>query len=187
MRSTGLVFTDGNDIKYKLIQSKLNDELLLDYNANEVVAFALETLPDVIVIEELSYNSKSSEKDLIDGNYWHIRTELRKALPNVDIKIFTVAEWRNPLFNKEERKQWTENKKKLSELEKSMKGLSRKERAIVKEQNEEIILGSNIKHLTWLKTEDKYKKEFEKFGFLHGCYDLTDSFNLNLFYRKLKK
>ena len=113
MRSTGLVFTDGNIVKYKLIQSKLNDEQLLDYNATEIVSFVSENKPDVIVIEELSYNSKSSEKDLIDGNYWHIRTELKKAFPEIEIKIFTVAEWRNPLFNKEERKQWTENKKKL--------------------------------------------------------------------------
>ena len=107
MRSTGIVsLTRENKLlDFKIIASKLNDEELLIWNANEIVKFVRKAKPSFIVFEGLSFMSKSAHIDKIYGNMWVARCALRREFgENLRIGVIPVLSWRNSLLTKEERK-----------------------------------------------------------------------------------
>lgn len=188
LRSTGILYSNGITVKFRLIESdkkKHNDEILLSYNSNEIIKFIYDVCPqpDIIVIEGLSFNSISSSKDILAGNFWYVRTQLKKEFPKVKLLIVPVSEWRSVIFNKEERKQLTENKKELKKLEEDMKDLTSSQKKDMALYNEELILKSNIKYLCWEKIVEPYKTKFKEYGFKKGTFDLTDAFFINQYVR----
>lgn len=180
LRSTALVFLNQTDYTYELVKSdskKLNDEKLLQYNWNCINSFIAKHKPDIIAIEGLSFNSVSSSKDLIAGNFWFIRTMIDIHYPDIKLIIVPVLTWRNPLFNKEERKELKDNTKKLKDIKKLIKDCKDKaDKQKLTLDNEELILKSNIKYLTWEKLPIKIREEFNDVGFTKGCFDLTDAY-----------
>jgi hypothetical protein len=63
------------------------------------------------VIEGLSFNSFSSSKDVIAGNFWNLRCDLFRFYPSVPIGIIPVTSWRSWLLTKEEQKEAKLDKK----------------------------------------------------------------------------
>jgi hypothetical protein len=181
LRSTGLVCVDNSNFDYKLIVTdpkKLNDEELIAYNWTLIELFITKHNPTHIAIEGLSFNSLSSSKDLLAGNFWYIRTRLFASYPEIKVDIIPVLTWRSPLFNKEERKSLKECDKKVKDLKKLMKTMTKDQKAECAIENKEIIQGANIKYLTWMKLPDIIKSEFHKVGFTKGGFDLTDAYFL---------
>lgn len=180
LRSTGLVSIDKFDIvTYKLITSdskNLNDEELLNYNANEIIKYIKEHKIASIGLEGLSFGSISASKDIIAGNFWYLKTRIKLECPEVEVIIVPVLSWRSKLFNKEERKTLKENSASVKLLKKELKSLSKEDKKKKAIENEQLILNSDIKYVTWLKLPEPYKSQFENIGFKKGCYDLTDAF-----------
>lgn len=107
MRSTGIVcLTPQNKlIDFKIISAKkLEDEELLIWNANEIIKFCKKNKPSYIVIEGLAYLAKSSRLDVIHGNFWNVRCEIKREFKNISVGVIPVLSWRNDLLSKEERK-----------------------------------------------------------------------------------
>jgi hypothetical protein len=110
LRSTGVCIMDWAG---KLIDAKLftpsakewNDEELLMHIAESITEFLKKFSVSAIAIEGLSFNSFSSEKDKINGNFWHLRCALKEAFPEVPIGIIPVNSWRNHLLSKEEQRE----------------------------------------------------------------------------------
>ena len=180
LRSSCIVYLSDNEFEYRLITSdskKLNDEELLIYNSNEILKFINRFEPDYIALEGLSFGSISSSKDIIAGNFWHLRTQLFKNWSGKSkIEIVPVLSWRSPLFNKEERASLKENTKKMNTLKKSMVGKTREEKKALAVLNSELVLKTNIKYLTWEKLPEQLKTEFDKVGFTKGGFDCTDAY-----------
>jgi len=179
LRSTGLVALQDNRIlEYDVITSdakKLNKEELLIFNSLKIMDFIDKYQPDKIGLEGLSFGSISSSKDILAGNFWKLRTDIFKA--GYPIDIIAVLTWRSSLFNKEERKLLKENSKKLKLLRKEWKLITDKvEKTQILKDNNELILNSNIKWLTWLKLPANIREEFEKVGFSKGGADLCDAY-----------
>ena len=180
LRSTGLVYLNDNEFDYRLIvtdSKKLNDEELLIHNTNEILKFINKYEPEYIALEGLSFGSVSSSKDIIAGNFWHLRTELFKNWSGKSkIEIIPVLTWRSPLFDKDERKLLKENTKELAVRKKALVGKSKEEKKIFTEENAELTLKSNIKYLTWCKLPEPIKNTFKEVGFTKGGFDLTDAY-----------
>lgn len=180
LRSTGLCAVDENKtlLNFGLIKSKpnegktkkeksngllvLNDEDLIIYNTVEVLKFIsqcaeLEAV-DAIVVEGLSFNSLSGNRDLIDGNFWSIRVGIRKKYPTIPVEIVSVQSWRNKILNKEDRKK-----------AKEVYGKGWQKKGVVDKLPEDI----KAKFMGYLKW-----KGFES----TGLYDLADSFSLSRYY-----
>lgn len=180
LRSTGLCAVDENQtlLNFGLIKSKpnegktkkdkanglpiLNDEDLIIYNTSEVIKFIeqsaeLEAI-DAIVIEGLSFNSLSGNRDLIDGNFWAIRVGVRKKYPHVHVEIVSVQSWRNKILNKADR-----------EIAKRVHGKGWQKKGVVDKLPE----GIKAKFMGYLKWRG-YEPT--------GLYDLADSFSLNRYY-----
>lgn len=111
MRSTGVCFlaADGTLVGCRLISpsnKEYNDEDLLNYISNEVLRLVEEHEEHIkaIVIEGLSFNSFSSEKDKINGNFWHLRCQLKARFGSIPIGIIPVTSWRSYVLSKEEQK-----------------------------------------------------------------------------------
>lgn len=181
LRSTGLVCLSetGEYIDKKLIQPNpdiYNNEELIIYIWKEIKSFIDLYKPSHIGLEGLSFSSLSSSKDIMAGNFWYIRIKIREEYPNTILKIIPVLTWRNHLFDKEERKTLKENENKAKELKKELIKLEPKEKKRKLEENQELLLKSNIKYLTWEKLPKELAEEFKKIGFNKGCYDVTDAY-----------
>ena len=78
------------------------------YNSIEVCDFVEKAIGthvlDGVVLEGLSFGSKSGSSDLIAANSWIVTVDLRRKYPNIPIGRISVLEWRNSLTDKEERK-----------------------------------------------------------------------------------
>jgi hypothetical protein len=177
MRSSGM-YCDG---EFKLIQyttKQFNDELLFYNNSLSVLKFIEEMEPTEINIEGLSYNSISGEADKIAGNYWYIRTQIKLLYPEIKLNTLQVTEWRNPLFNKIERKQLADDKKKLKALKESMSytKMSTKEKHEFAIANEDLILDCDIKSLTYKKLPDEIKLKIEKLTTNKSKFDCADAY-----------
>lgn len=110
LRSTGVTVLDqqGNFVDCLLVTpspKQWNDEELLIYIAEQIVDFLNNFKLSAIAIEGLSYNSFSSEKDKIGGNFWHLRCVLKELYPGVPIGIIPVTSWRSFLLSKEEQRE----------------------------------------------------------------------------------
>lgn len=57
-----------------------------------------------IALEGLSFNSVSSDKDLLSGLFWHLRTMLFVEYPSIPVGVCPVLAWRSKVLSKEERK-----------------------------------------------------------------------------------
>lgn len=192
LRSSGLTFfdTDTNQFEYKLIQPSpkvYNDEDLLIYITDEILSFITIYKPSHIGLEGLSYNSLSSNKDLIDGLHWMLRCEIIKQFPYIKLDVVPVLTWRSKIFNKEERKLIKEISDKVKLLKIELKSLSKEDKKILALENENLIRSNDIKFQTWLKLPEPYKSMFEDIGFKKGCFDLSDSFFINQYVSNLYK
>lgn len=180
MRCSGIVCISEHLIEYYTIKTNsktLNNEELLIHIWNEICKIITRFEPDIINLEALSLNSISREKDIIDGLHWYIRTNLKLYFPSIRLNIVEVKSWREELFTKEERKQLKEFKTKLKEVQQQIKNCASKiDKQLLLMDNEDVILNSNIKYLTWLKLPEPLKSEFKKLGFNGGCFDLTDAY-----------
>lgn len=187
LRSTGLCFIDDSDnVFFKLIttsKDKFTDEKTLIYNWYEIWCFILEHQPTHIVIEDLSYDSISSSKDLINGNFWYIRANIVETFPDMILDIITVAEWRNPLFSKEERKQLVDDKKKTKELKRLLLTLPKEDKKLLVLENEQLILNADIKYLTYQKLSSNVKLNIESITTNKSKFDLCDAYFLNKHYK----
>jgi len=195
MRSTGITYCkDKNLIDFTLIKEPdLKYEDLLIHNINKVIKFIgnhIENDNCVIVLEGLSYNSLSGERDVIDGQHWYLRCELKKSFPLAKIVIVSVKEWRSPLFTKDENKTLREAKKKLKTDKKKIKGLKGEERKTVSAFNKELENAADIKLATYNKLTDDVKEQFKTFinkndYNFESIYDLTDSYFINRYISKI--
>ena len=181
LRSTGLVHLKNGELnQFQLVQPSpkdYQDESILIYNSDVILKFIAETKPYVIGLEDLSYNSISSSKDLIAGNFWYLRTQLKIHYPEIPIIIVPVLSWRSPLFNKAERDKKKENDKLLKILKEQLKAIkSKKEKQELAKANEELILNSNIKYLTYEKLPEEVKCQFIEYGYNNGAFDLSDAY-----------
>lgn len=125
LRSSGLVrLDDDNNLldfdvvsvcNKKYVQG-VNDEEMLIYIADKIVYFVERNNDkEAVAIEGLSFQSASSSKDLVWGNFWFLRVRLRMLYPDMLIGVIPVISWRNPLLSnltKEERKKLKGNKMK---------------------------------------------------------------------------
>jgi hypothetical protein len=183
LRSAGMVvLTNGYLEDFMLVNSdskSLNEEKLLIYNSSKVIEFVDKHRPDKIGIEGLSFNSLSGSKDLIDGNFWYIRTEIYRAFPKIPVEIIPVKTWRCPLFSKIENREYLDNCKTLKNFKEVLKEIDDKEekkRLLI--LHESLILKSNIKWLTYKKLPTDVQEEFGKISFSKGCFDLTDAYHI---------
>ena len=58
---------------------------------------------DGIAIEGLSFGSISGNKDIIQGNFWYVRTMLYQTFTKIPIGIIPVSAWRSKAVTKEEK------------------------------------------------------------------------------------
>ena len=132
LRSTGICAVDfkGNLIDFTLIQSDsktLNDEELLQYNSTEIVNFTdkiwranqylgvkaavehPEWVLSKIIIEGLSFGGISGNKDILQGNFWVLRTKLKEFGRDIPIEICPVTKWRSKVISKVEQREAKKN------------------------------------------------------------------------------
>lgn len=176
LRSTGVCVIDNGDPHFHLIKTsdKLKDETLLRHIWNEIYSIVRQYNKPVIKIEGLSYDSISNSKDIIAGNFWFVKTHLH--ILNHKVQVIPVSEWRNPLFTKEERKLLTENKKLFKQYESECKGISRAEKKLLNQQNQELLNNADIKYLTFYKLPDNVKLQIESIASDKSKYDLSDAY-----------
>lgn len=178
LRSTGLCWNDGHgNVEFKLINNKQDDEELLYKNTEAILDFLKGKTVTEINIEGLSFGSLSGSKDILAGNFWHLRVKLWEKYSHIPINIIPVLTWRSPLFNKEERKAMKEAEKQSKAMKKTLKGLKGNER---KKKIEELggspDLACDIKYQTFLKLPKDIQEKIIKITDKNGKYDLTDSY-----------
>ena len=189
MRSTGCCLIINDVANFILIQpsdKEYTEEKLLIHISKEILTWidSFSIIPDYINIEGLSLNSQSNSKDILYGNFWHLRCNLYQKYPNVNINVIPVQSWRSPLFNKEERKEIKEADKKVKELKKEIKNLKKLEKSKILLDNEDIIYKANIKYQTFLKLPSDVSKTITDINKHDGKYDLTDSYFITKFVKK---
>ena len=185
MRSTGMCAVSDTAHIFRLVQNESDVPQLFIDNANDIVKFVYELIDaghkiERIHLEGLSLRSVSGSGDKIIGNFWYVQTQLYINFPEIPITVVEVLTWRCPLFNKEERKRQKEYTTQVNALQKRMKEekLSRTERGFLAVENEEIILGANIKHQTLLKLPENIREEIINMNVGTAKYDLTDAWFL---------
>ena len=132
--------------------------------------------PTHIGLEGLSFGSVSGSKDILAGNFWFVRTMISQIFPDIKITIVPVLTWRSKLFTKEERAKLKEYDLEVKKLKKLLPSMDKESKKIALEQNEEIILKSNIKYVTWEKVPEPFKSKFKELKFNKGCFDVTDAY-----------
>lgn len=104
LRSTGLVSLNDSTFELEdfavISNPDLNDEELIVENCRQIRNFVERNYAENICIEGLSFGSVSSSKDLLAGQFWHLRTKLYKI---GTLHIVPVQRWRcRKIFSKEE-------------------------------------------------------------------------------------
>ena len=94
--------------------SQFDAEDLLLYNCNNIMSFTIDGCKDVksdviVMIEGLAFNSTSLAKDIIAGNFWHVRFSL--YIREIEYHIVAPASWRAKVFSKEVKDNLKSNKK----------------------------------------------------------------------------
>jgi len=109
LRSSGYVVLDydNNIVDFGIIETTAKEfpdhEDLIIYLRNRISGIIFQYGIDQFVIEGLSFNSKSSTKDVISGAYWAIRTLVKEYHANVLIGSIPVMTWRSKTINKDEK------------------------------------------------------------------------------------
>lgn len=144
--------------------SKIDAEDLLLYNCNNIIPFVTNGCEDVksdviVMIEGLAFNSTSLAKDIIAGNFWHIRFAL--YIKDIEYHIVAPASWRAKVFTKE-------IKEKLKKDKKEAKAASSSGNLLVKEAALSIV-PKNIQNIfKKYLTDNKLNAKF--------MYDLADAY-----------
>ncbi len=180
LRSTGIcAFQEGKLIDFAIIASAtgnektkthlpvFNGEGLLIYNAERIKWFINRQdkyALDGVVIEGLSFGGLSGNKDILQGNFWHIRCELflECGQYNVPIGIVPVTSWRSKTINKMEREEALEKYGKKTYLK---QGVYDKLPEEIKMRFQEYV------------TKNKLKKD--------AVYDLSDAYFLGKYRDKM--
>lgn len=177
LRSTGLCYIDDKGkTEFALINKKEDNEALLYENVLTVEKFMKGKKIDRINLEGLSFNSISSSKDIIAGQFWYLRTELWKAHKEIPLNIVAVLSWRSPLFNKEERAAMKECDGKVKELKRRMRLMDKTEKAAAALENKEYVYGASIKYQTFLKLPKNIQSQILSITSKDSKYDLTDAY-----------
>ena len=120
LRSAGLVDLglSGSLRKCKVIRidkKEADDEHLLLAIEKQVLQFAAKSpavtayttgaqVPAMFALEGLAFMGTSGRRDLIDGNWWNLKKELRQAYPNAVIDVVPVSKWRASVLSREEQR-----------------------------------------------------------------------------------
>lgn len=105
MRSAGAVILDSNGVLIDQLlvpttKEEVDNEELLIYMEDCLVSFAARHKGlTSMVIEGLSFGSKSANADLIAGNWWNIRRAMRVAFPHINIGRIPVTTWRSRVID----------------------------------------------------------------------------------------
>ena len=161
LRSTGYNFINTETkevIHYGIIASDIpadnGEELLLNISGDLLILkkmmFGKEKID--MVIEGLSFGSKTGMRDLIDALHWHIRTMYRFSFSDALIGVAPPNTWRNALSTPQERKDAKANL-----------GKDHLKKMMVNKLPEEL----RKKYLDYIKSKHR-KKE--------SIYDLADSY-----------
>lgn len=88
-------------------KNEADDEHLLLAIESRVLEFArvAGSSNDRFVIEGLAFMGTSGRRDLIDGNWWNLKKELRQAYPHALIDVVPVTKWRASVLSKEEQRE----------------------------------------------------------------------------------
>ena len=110
LRSTGLVALD-NEWNYKdclLVSATLKDESLLEFNSQKICDFINKNQEVLnIAIEGLSFMSVSGSKDVLYGNFWHLRCKIyENTYYQNKFDIVPVTRWRSGIFKVETQRRW---------------------------------------------------------------------------------
>jgi hypothetical protein len=184
LRSTGLCFKCDllNTVDFKLIQipDTIKDEELLTKLSDEIFNYILSKTFTVgilsyVNIEGLSLRSVSGSADIICGNFWNVRRRIWKSITK-NVNIIPVKSWREPLFNKEERKSLKEAVQYYNANKKSIKGLKGEERKATIAFNQELELLASIKEKTFQKLPEDVRQQILNITTGDGKYDLCDAY-----------
>jgi hypothetical protein len=111
LRSAGIVVLKATgEIHQCLVvavkREEADDEHLLLEIEKQVLGF-LQTIPGLtqVVIEGLAFGAKSVRRDLIDGNWWNLKKEIRQWRPQLIIDTVPVTQWRKSVLDKEEQRE----------------------------------------------------------------------------------
>ena len=109
LRSTGVVLldTDGSVVDCLLVTEESEEEELISTISNKIMDWIRDRSSTIrgVVIEGLSYNAFSSQKDLIAGNLWYLKTSLYTKFPWLPVGIIPVSLWRSSVLTKPEQKE----------------------------------------------------------------------------------
>lgn len=166
LRSTGIAI-NGQEFHLIKTNENLNDVELLEYISDSVIEYLKHKNLSRINLEGLSFGSISGSKDIIAGNFWHLKCRLTQEFGNI-VRIVPVLSWRSPLFSKEERKVMKHYACLAKDAEKRSK-----ERAQYKQL-------SDIKYNTWLKLPEQVKTLINNITTDNSRFDLTDAYWLSL-------
>lgn len=81
------------------IKEEYEGEFLLIFMEAQILNFAAKFRPTAVVIEGLAFNSKSGNTDLIAGNWWNIRKELRLQYAGAQFGSIPVTTWRSKVLD----------------------------------------------------------------------------------------
>lgn len=193
LRNTAVVILDKdkNLIAQEIISnSTLDKEQLLSFNSKKItdfiVAYAWFTHNDYrqddfvlkgIMLEELSFASKSAVADLIAANKWILRVKLLETFPTIKLKQVSVKEWRSKVISTEEQKAINDKypivrAKRGTKLDKDQVKLNNKNKALIKKETKELTVAKLPKEIRdrfeICITKNKYKED--------SLFDLADGY-----------
>jgi hypothetical protein len=123
LRNSACVSLDenGNYIDCKVITSTAEDfeaEDLLLYNCNSILGFAVDKCKNpkdelIVIIEGLAFSSVSLAKDIIAGNFWHVRFTF--YMEEIEYHIVAPASWRARVFPEDIKSKLKADKKRLKD------------------------------------------------------------------------
>lgn len=166
LRSTGIVvLNDSNTLVDFCVvgHPTLKNEDVLIFNTENIMAFLEKHQKNDIAIEGLSFMANSSSKDLLWGNFWCLRTQIKKDFMDcVNVSIIPVARWRKTVLTRDEQRS----------AKKTLKG--KLKRACVLKLPEDV-----FKKFDLYIRENKLKKD--------AIYDLTDAYFIAKFQNDFNK
>lgn len=93
----------------KVVTSDYTGEDLLIHNKNEVSSLIDDKENTIVFIEALSFNSASSTRDIMSGNFWYVKASLYEY--GIETYSIEPASWRSKVFTKEV-KEWSKDLRK---------------------------------------------------------------------------
>lgn len=151
LRKIGLFAINGAQKNFEIISSDpktVKDEDLLIHNGEKLFEFLFKykEYKVNVVLEGLSFNSSSSDHDLISANHWQLRV-LLKRFENFTVHIIPPKSWQKSIVTKEWLATFAADypvvrAKKGMKLTKEQKAANSKSKAALRKLSKEHILGS---------------------------------------------